>query len=194
MQIHRNGFVFIETIIAVVVLTSSLLLLYSTFTKVLQAEKTRINYDDTAYVYRTYQLKKQLNNLNIMPVIKDITIGDDNYFMVVGLDSIGLFQGYEKEKNYMANLLTDYEVSQMLIVRENKIDNLKECTLACSLDKSCSGYESCNTLYTNVNENLINYLDTIYVDVSATNILVVEYNSCNKDNTNCKNYYGWVGV
>ena len=42
----KNGFVFVETIIAIVVLTSSLLLLYSTFSKILQSEKTRVYYDD----------------------------------------------------------------------------------------------------------------------------------------------------
>ena len=190
----KNGFVFVETIIAIVVLTSSLLLLYSTFNKILQLEKTRINYDDMAYIYRTYNIKKELNELDMLSVLKNVTGDSENYFVTIGLDSEGLFKDKENEKTFISNLLNDYEVSQMLIIKENKVDNLKECTMECSLNNSCSGYENCNNLYTNVNEGLINYLDTVYIDVPCTYVLVIEYNSCNKDNTNCKNYYGWVSV
>lgn len=190
----RNGFVFVETIVAIVVLTSSLLMLYSTFTKVLQLEKTRVNYDDIAYIYRSWFIKKELNDLNMLSVLKDITGNEDNYFMTIGMDSEGLFSGHETEMTYISNLLEDYEVNQMIVVKENKIDDLKECTLECSLDSNCTGYETCNNLYTNVNEGLINYLDTVYIDVSCTYVLLVEYNSCDRDNTNCKNYYSWVSV
>lgn len=190
----KNGFVFVETIIAIVVLTSSLLLLYSTFNKILQLEKTRVNYDDIAYIYRTWNIKKELNELDMLSVLKNITGNKDNYFLTIGMDSEDLFKDKETEKTFISNLLNDYEVNQMLILKENKIDNLKECTLECSLNSNCSEYENCNNLYTNVNEGLINYLDTLYIDVSCTYVLVVEYNSCNSDNTNCKNYYGWVSV
>lgn len=190
----KNGFVFVETIIAIVVLTSSLLLLYSTFNKILQLEKTRVNYDDIAYIYRTWNIKKELNELDMLSVLKNITGNKQNYFLTIGVDSEDLFKEKETEKTFISNLLNDYEVNQMLILKENKIDNIKECTLECSLNRNCNEYENCNNLYTNVNEGLINYLDTLYIDVSCTYVLVVEYNSCNNDNTNCKNYYGWVSV
>ena len=61
----KNGFVFVETIIAIVVLTSSLLLLYSSFNKVLQSEKTRVYYDDIAYIYRSYYLKNSIKKSKI---------------------------------------------------------------------------------------------------------------------------------
>lgn len=67
-RMKKNGFVFVETIIAIVVLTSSLLLLYSTFNKVLQSEKTRVYYDDVTYIYRSYYIKNRINELNMMAV------------------------------------------------------------------------------------------------------------------------------
>ncbi|MBQ7031312.1 MAG: hypothetical protein IJY87_05460 [Bacilli bacterium] len=190
----KNGFVFVETIVAVVILTSSLLLLYSTFSKILQSEKTRVYYDDVNYIYRTWYVKERINSLNIMAALRDITSNTDKYFVTVGIEYDNLFTGYEREKTYISNLLEDYEVSQIIILKENKIDNLKKCTLECSLDSNCNDYENCNGLYTNLSDEMINYLKTIYIDVSCTYVMVIEYNTCSSDNTNCKSYYSWVSV
>jgi len=192
----KNGFVFVETIVAIVVLTSSLLLLYSSFNKVLQAEKTRVYYDDINYIYRTYYIKNRINELNINALLNDIINNQDKYFVTVGIEYQDLFNGYEKEKTYFSNMLNDFEVSQMIILKENKIDNLKRCTLECSLDSSCTDYENCNGLYTNLSEEFINYLKTIYIDVSCTYVLAVEYNTCtgSNGNDNCRRYYSWVSV
>ena len=51
---NKKGFVFTETIVAIVILTSALLLIYTSFNNVLQSEKIRVDYDDVAYIYRTY--------------------------------------------------------------------------------------------------------------------------------------------
>lgn len=192
----KNGFVFVETIIAIVVLTSSLLLLYSTFNKVLQSEKTRVYYDDVTYIYRSYYIKNRINELNMMAVLNDITSNQDKYFVTVGVEYQELFNGYEKEKTYIANMLEDYEVSQIIILKENKLDNLKKCTLECSLDSTCNEYENCNGMYTNLSDEFISYLKTIFVDVSCTYVMAVEYNTCtgSNGNDNCKKYYSWVSV
>jgi len=192
----RNGFVFIETIVAIVVLTSSLLLLYTTFNKVLQSEKSRVYHDDVSYVYRTYHIRNRLNELNIISVLNDITYNENKYFVTVGIEYQDLFRNFEKEKTYMANLLNDFEVSQMIILKENKIDNLKNCTIECSLDQNCLEYENCNLIYTNLSEEFISYLKTIFIDVSCTYVLAVEYNTCTGTSyyDNCKKYYSWVSV
>ncbi len=191
---NKNGFVFVETIVAIVVLTSSLLLIYSSFTNVLQSEKARVYYDDIAYIYRTYYIKNKLDDLNILSVIRDITTNKDKYFVTVGLEYQDLFTNYEKEQNYFANLLEDFDVKQMILVEENKLNNLKKCTLECSLDSTCTDYENCNSLYMNLSDDMINYLKTVYIDISCTYILLVEYNTCDVNNTNCHNYYSWVSV
>jgi len=190
----KNGFVFVETIVAIVVLTSSLLLLYTSFNKVLQSEKTRVYYDDVTYIYRTYYIKNRINELNMMAVLNDITSNQNKYFTTVGIEYEELFKGYEREKTFIANMLEDFEVSQIIVLKENKIDNIKKCTLECSLNTECEEYENCNGIYTNLSDEFINYLKTIYIDVSCTYIMAVEYNTCNKDNTNCKKYYSWVSV
>ncbi|MBE6156993.1 MAG: hypothetical protein E7161_04560 [Firmicutes bacterium] len=191
---RKNGFVFIETIVAVIVLTSSLLLLYSSFNKILQLEKTRVYYDDINYIYRTWHIKSRLNELNITSALKEITSNQDNYFVTIGIEYQDLFVGYENKLNFISNLLNAYEVNQMLILKENKIDDLKECSLECSLDQNCAGYDICNSMYTSLSDEMIKFLDTLYIDVSCTYVLVVEYRTCASDGTNCKNYYSWVSV
>lgn len=190
----KNGFVFVETIVAIIILTSSLLLLYSSFNKILQSEKTRVNYDDVTFIYRSWYIKEKLNSLNMMSVLKDITGTKDNYFVTIGIESQYLFNGYENNKTYISNLLNDFDVKQIIILKENKVDNLKQCSLECSLDNSCSEYSICNELYTNLSDDMINYIKTIYVDVSCTYIMVIEYTVCDDDQTNCRNYYSWVSV
>jgi len=190
----KNGFVFVETIIAVVILTSSLLLLYSSFSKVLQSEKTRVYYDDINYIYRTWYIKNRLKELNVINAIKDLTVNNDEYFITVGMEYENLFNGYEKEETYFYNMLSDLDVNQMIILRENKVDNLKKCSMECALDSNCEEYRNCNSLYTNLSDEMIRYLKTLFIDVSCTYILVIEYNTCNSDNVSCKNYYSWVSV
>ena len=55
---NNKGFVFIETIITIVILTAALLYIYSNFTNILIKEKTRVHYDDVAYIYRTHFIKE----------------------------------------------------------------------------------------------------------------------------------------
>ena len=188
----KNGFVFVETIIAIIVLSSSLLLLYTSFSKLLQIAKTRLNYDDLNYIYRSWYLKKELQNLNVSSVLRYLSDNDNKYFLTVGLEYDSLFSGYEDKKDYFSNFLSDFEVSQILIIKENKLSTLKR------FDENCN-YQGlkktvCNDLYGGVSPNMISYLKTIDVDFPCIYILAVEYTLCSDDNTDCKNYYSWVSM
>ena len=189
----KNGFVFVESIVAVVILASSLLLLYSSFTTILQTEKTRVYYD-ASYIYRTWYLKEVFNNLNFTAVIRDLTGNDNKDFVTVGTEYQGLFEGHEQDRSLVNKLLSDYEVNQIIVIKENKVDNLKKCTQECANDRSCSNYENCNNLYMNLSDTMISYLKTINIDISCTYVFAVEYTTCNAGNTNCHKYYSWVSV
>ena len=80
----------------------------------------------------------------------------------------------------------------MIILKENKVDNLKKCSLECSMDANCDEYENCSSLYMDLSDSMLDYLKTIYVDVNCKYILVVEYETC--QNNYCKNFYSWVSV
>lgn len=188
---NNKGFVYIETIIAVVVLTSSLLLMYTSFNHLLQAEKSRIYYDDIAYVYRTEYLKRSLNALNIKGILADLNESAIPY-TIVGAENDKLFLNSEKERNIFLGMMSDLEVSQIVIVRENRIDKLKSCNEECALDPYCSNYDLCSDYFNNLSKDFISYIKSLYIDVSCTYVMLVEYKNCNDDF--CTNYYSWAGL
>ena len=192
---QKNGFVFIETIVAIVVLTSSLLLLYSSFNKILQTEKTRLYYDDMTFLARTNTIKNALNKVNIIPIMQDLIDDNSKQFLTVGVEYRDLFKGYEDDKEWFISLMNELDVNQMIILKENKVDNIRSCTLECANNTNCSNYNNCNDLYTNLSVEFITYLKSIYVDVSCTYVLAIEYNVCMDEfGKVCKNFYGWVSV
>lgn len=193
----KNGFVLIETVIVVVVLTSSLLLLYSTFNKILQTEKTRVYYDDVNLIYRTWYIKNALDSLNFLVPQNDLdnrtNASNSIYFVTLGEDYQGLFDGFEQKKDFFRNMLNDFKVTQIILLNRSKLDNMKKCNLTCLKNNNCSDNYNCNDMYTNLSEDMINYLKSLNVDFDAPYVLVAEYKICDSSNI-CRNYYGWVGV
>lgn len=191
----KNGFAFVETIIAVVVLSTSLLLLYSSFNKVLHTEKTKIYYDDTAFIYRSYYLKNTISGLNYNNVVNYLLSNDDEYFVITGSEHTDLIDDISDEDiEFFNNLINRFNVSQMVFLKENKINDIKTCSNDCDTDDNIC--KECKRMYNTMSDDcddFINYIKTVFVDVSSDYILAVEYKIC-EDNSNCKKYYSWVSV
>lgn len=68
---NKKGFMFVETIMVMTILTTSLITIYITFSRVLINEKRRAMFDDTSYLYRTYLLEDYLVSLNLNNYIKN---------------------------------------------------------------------------------------------------------------------------
>ena len=187
--VKKNGFIFVETIVAIVVLSSSLLLLYSTFFNILQSEKTRIYYDDINYIYRAYYIKKELYNSNFQSLLKTFA----NNGSVIELVNVQQLRNSE----FFNEFLSDFEVRQMYIIKNGEsIRNLKNCTELCAYTASCTNgatSTACKNLYDNANSDLLNYIKFLNVDVATDYVLVIEFNSCDKNN-NCRSYFSWVSV
>lgn len=193
----KNGFVFIETLIVMVVLTSSLLLLYTSFNRVLQLEKIRIQYDDVNYIYRTWYVKRTLDHLNINMPIRELerktSTGKGIYFVTIGEEYDGLFEGVNDKKTFFHNMINDFNVNQIILLNTRKIDNIKKCSIECANTTTCDEYDNCNQLYTNLSDDMIDYLNSLNVSLDSVYLLVIEFRECNSSNI-CHNYYGWVGV
>lgn len=61
MQMNKKGFVFIETILTIVVLTTTLVILYTNYSRAVIAERRRLYYDDISYVYKTSVIRDILD-------------------------------------------------------------------------------------------------------------------------------------
>ena len=62
MKKNKKGFILAETIFVIATLTTSLIISYYAFTTVINNQKKRYNYNDAAYIYRTYYILDFLNS------------------------------------------------------------------------------------------------------------------------------------
>lgn len=192
----NKGFVFIETIVTVLVLSTSLLYLYNSYNNIIDKEETRVYYDDVAYIYKTNYIKRFLEeNANIEYVKNEAfkksyvtSIGNafDNFFNEAQLA--------ENMNNTLENILNNFRVNQMFLVKRNYIDE-------------CDGSETSGKCYFNATDNaynLTNYIKSIN-DTKHDYYLVVEYSEkvdsdgkitkCTpRVDTNCRNYFVSLGL
>ncbi len=150
---HKNGFIFLESILAIVILTSSLLLIYSSFKKILSNEKAKIKYDEINYIYRTEYLKTALFSYN------EDTLNNLN------IEKYKLINLNEKPFNndYFIELVKDFEIKNIILVDINYLNDLKSCL---------ASYD-CNIKISN---SFQKYIGTIKKNINAAKILIVEYN------------------
>lgn len=196
MNLKNKGFVFIETIVTVLVLSTSLLYLYNSYNNIIDKEETRVYYDDVAYIYKTNYIKRFLEeNANIEYVKSEAfkksyvtSIGNafDNFFNEAKLA--------ENMNNSLENILNNFRVNQMFLVKRNYIDE-------------CDGSETSDECYFNATDNaynLTNYIKSIN-DTKHDYYLVVEYSEkvdsdgkitkCTpRVDTNCRNYFVSLGL
>ena len=62
---NKKGFIFVETIIVIAILLSSLMLIYSLYASSVSNENIRLRYDDTAKLYEAFYLRKYLESFNL---------------------------------------------------------------------------------------------------------------------------------
>ena len=77
----RRGFALLETIIVITFVTVSLLLLYGTFTSLIDSKEKNILYDDASNIYQMYYLKEylELNGLNDLTLNIPLNNTSDKY-------------------------------------------------------------------------------------------------------------------
>lgn len=196
MKKKNKGFVFIETIITVVVLSTSLLYLYSSYSNIITREETRLYYDDPAYIYRTNYVRKFLEQYTNLEDIKGYAF-KNSYIITIGTGFDNMFTTEQIANNMsssMENMVNNFNVNQMLIVDANMLD---EC-LGDSSDAN-----KCKVSTNNLSYSLNNYLKTLN-EIDYSYYLVVEYSEHLKDgkvtkcipgtDKSCNLYYVSLGI
>lgn len=96
----KRGFALLETIIVITFVTVSLLLLYGTFTNMVESKKKNILYDDVVNIYKVYYLKEYLELNGLKDVTTDnITKLSCNNFTFASCSS--LFQDFSIANIYL---------------------------------------------------------------------------------------------
>ena len=199
---NKKGFVFIETIIMIVVLAVSLLAIYGAYSAAINDEKTRLTYDDASHLYRNYYILNYLYSNNLKSFITSNLTGD-NYVVRVGSGTSGLFADANQDASVFQSIVDSYNVSDMYIVSSKLIT---DCAGTCDL----SNYGNNNTKMLLKNNVLLRrYIERMDI-YGATNseikyFFVVEYrekyneqkkrmDSCMQGTAFCKRYYASLEI
>lgn len=189
-NLKKNGFVFIETIITVVILASSLLYLYNSYSSIISSEESRLYYDDTAYIYKANYVRKFLVENSNIDKIKNWAF-DNTYIVTIGTGFEGMFseeQLANKMDVSLSNIVDNFKINRILLVNSQ-------------IFKDCFSDEEgiCKNSFENVNYNLKEYIYTLN-DTNSSYYLVFEfaekYDSSNglgkctsESDESCKTYY-----
>ena len=172
----KKGFVFIETIIVMVVLTIGMIVIYSSFSSVLNSSKRRVTYDDVAYIYRSYYIQEFLSSLNIDAYVKEnlkngikVARFDCNAEYIYKLDNNTTQAGItetpksqDMKKRFCQSMYNEFNVESIFITRYD-VSDLKRCT-------TTSGKANCSR-NTDENKNIMSGLDFLVGGSSSTGII-----------------------
>ena len=118
---NKKGFAMVETIVVMVMVTIILLRVFSSFANTLSREKTRVYYDDTAYIFKLYAIADFLKVNNINPE-KLTQLADENYIVPIGIATDKLFENMSddeirKFKVGFTDLTESYGLEHLLLVK-----------------------------------------------------------------------------
>lgn len=160
----KKGFAFIETIITVVILSTSLLYLYNSYSAIISDEEVRLYYDDVAYIYKTNYVRKFLEEHTDIENIKKYAF-ENSYIVTIGTGFESMFNENQRNDGAIAsleNIVQSYNINQMLLIKTKMFDECYEDSLICKTSTENIGY------------NLKTYVNTLN-DTSYDYYLVVEY-------------------
>lgn len=188
----KKGFAFVETIITVVILSASLLYLYSTYSAILSDEKVRVYYDDPSFIYYTNYVKKFFEEYADLENIKRSKF-NDTYVISIGTG----YQNLLKDRSMAAALekiVESFRINHIAIVKSDMFNNCFEGT-----------EEYCESSIKNLNYNMQKYVTSLS-DTKYNYYLVVEY-AIRLDETTgkqvkctptidkrCQTYYASIGL
>lgn len=174
---RKKGFIFIETLVVVAVLTVSLLMTYSTYNSAVIKENTRIRYNDSAYMYRTFYLSQFFRNFRL-----DIVAANLNNNVSKG--PINILSGFNcQNQSLLVNELENQAMCEQLFDSLN-INNIYLTYNDLGFLQNCNDSEGVCEVLVQVREDAANYLKTIGGNGKTGYRILVEYAE-KKDGTKC---------
>ena len=204
----KKGFVFIETIIVIVVLTVGMIAIYSSFSSVLNNGKRRSTYDDVAYIYRSYYIQEFLSSLDMEKYIEKYKLSYNSFISF----SCGDVELYKLDSNkttandtsipvsqtikehFCSNLLLNFDVSKLYITYYN-ISDIKKCTTSVGKASGTCTNQTVKSTVAQMGTGVVHYLRTIRAGGTGYRIIVVyndkvkEYSTVTKVNNKCPDSY-----
>ena len=111
---NKKGFIFIETIIVIAILLSSLMLIYSLYANSVSSENIRLRYDDPAKLYETFYVRKYLESFDL-DVLKQRIADGEPYQMIYRSQSDIFGNSYANERNFFENIWMNLHIQTILV-------------------------------------------------------------------------------
>lgn len=189
----KKGFVFIETIVVIAVLLTSLLFLYSTYIGLSNNEKRRLMYDDVSYLYRTYFVKKYFTSQRLDRILSTLdrtnSSTNANFLTSFGCGNLDAFENYAKEGSFCEMMSQDLHIAHIYLTYYDL-----------SVLQDCTNHETglCTT-FARVNQDLGAYLRTLGGKGVSGYRMIVEYQEDGKgnfctDDEHCLHYFASIQI
>lgn len=132
----KNGFVFVETMIVVVVLVSILLIIYSSYTSLISMERRQARYDDPAFIYKTKIVADFLLSVTdiagekvIYNRLKEVVSSDAEQFIFIQSDDRDMFYVTDENpenirQNFFMRMYNDLNIQTILLINKNELDKI----------------------------------------------------------------------
>lgn len=159
----KNGFVFMETILTVVILTTTLVVLYADFSSGVISEKRRLYYDDISAVYKTLAIRDAFDrSVNAAKFRVAVANAQTNYYFYMFGPNSDIF--YDNTLMNQARELYNYKV--LIYVPFTLFSSLKTCTNTQNTrDVKCKN--TLNQLDAYADATFTDYLKTVNIDRAA---------------------------
>ena len=198
MMKNKNGFVFVETMIVVVVLVTALLIIYSSYTGLITIERRRVRYDDPAFIYKTKAISDFLNSLydedgNV--ILRNKIKQQDSKFIVISTEDIELFGDLNSNRqNFFSSMYSAFNVHSIILINKKQIENLKKEEISTdfynyvrSIDTSEDGEDQFYFI--------VMYAEKVNGDACNANELInAQSSSNNKTENKCTFYYSSIKI
>lgn len=156
---NKKGFVLMETIVVIVVVSVALLTIFSSYNKILSKLRTENKYDTSEYIYITKYIKNYLQG-KVTNITDICNISNDK-----------------------CEIFTNHELSQQLDNKQKEIYNVEKIYLLTNLnnfDKEMTNNEKNSLLF---DAYMIDYIKKLNVK-DVDKLLIVEYKRPVKDTNN----------
>lgn len=184
---NKKGFTIIETLIVTVIMSISMLLIYSSYSRNYTAEKKRVYYNDVVDLYKTQFIKQYIiKNTRLAELKTSFASDETKIFYEIGtgtlLNGVDKFFYYSNEINDLINF---YEVSKIAILKPN-FDIISKCSYNevknnKNTDVSSSGY-ICQNSFRNYSNEMLKFVKSLGSNVEINPneyLLIVSYQSNN---------------
>lgn len=136
---NKKGFVFLETIITVVVLTTTLVLLYASYSGSISAERKRLYYDDISYVYRSILLREILDEtIDQVKFDANLTASLKNKYVY----AFGINSNVYYDNELITAAYDRFKFYTLMYINLEDIDKVKSCIKDKRDSALCRNYDN----------------------------------------------------